>query len=121
MDREEAKSDTKSRHSADFTLTTYTVLLFRIGLEDDYKSDREEAKSDTESSHSEEEDDQVFDKLENSKPAETPYVENKIEELGQVHVLRKQPMKYTGMFKVVKNENFQKKIFGIFFFFCSKT
>ena len=59
-------------------------ITFLSGLEDDYRSDREEAKSDTESSHSEEEEDQVFDKLEHSKPAETPYTENRVEELGQV-------------------------------------
>lgn len=53
------------------------------GLDEDYKSDREELKTDTESSHSEEEDDQVFDKMEHSRPEETPYSENKTEELGQ--------------------------------------
>ena len=37
-----------------------------------------------ESSHSGEEDDQVFDKLEHSRPEETTYSENKVEELGQV-------------------------------------
>ena len=45
-------------------------------------------KTDTESSHSEEEDDQVFDKLEHSRPEETRYSENKIEELGQVYQFR---------------------------------
>ena len=44
-------------------------------------------KSDTESSHSEEEDDQVFDRLEHSRPEETAFIENKVEELGQVDKL----------------------------------
>ena len=66
-----------------YTEISQICLTFLSGL-DDYKSDREEAKSDTESSHSEEEEDQVFDKLEHSKPAETPYTENRVEELGQV-------------------------------------
>ena len=62
----------------------YTGFTVNAGLDEDYKSDREEIKTDTESSHSEEEDDQVFDKLEHARPEETPYSENKIEELGQV-------------------------------------
>ena len=62
----------------------YMGFTVNAGLDEDYKSDREEIKTDTESSHSEEEDDQVFDKLEHARPEETPYSENKIEELGQV-------------------------------------
>lgn len=56
------------------------------GLEDDYKSEREEGGSD--SSQSDEEDDRVFDEVVKSqtcsRPAETPYVVNTVEELGQV-------------------------------------
>ena len=63
------------------------TLLTTLGLDEDYKSDREEVKSDTESSHSEEEDDQVFDRLEHSRPEETAFTENKVEELGQVDKL----------------------------------
>ncbi|WAR01982.1 OSBL8-like protein, partial [Mya arenaria] len=54
------------------------------GLEDDYKSDRDDA---SESSVSEEEDDRVFDEVvrgqTSGKPAETPYVVNMVEEMGQ--------------------------------------
>ena len=50
------------------------------GLDEDNKTDREEAATD--SSQSEDEDDRVFNVV--SKPEETPYVMNSVEELGQV-------------------------------------
>lgn len=56
------------------------------GLEEDYKSEREEGGSD--STQSDEEDDRVFDEIvksqTSSRPAETPYIMNAVEELGAV-------------------------------------
>ena len=89
------------------------------GLDEDYKSDREEIKTDTESSHSEEEDDQVFDKLEHARPEETPYSENKIEELGQVWLdsWRLRPNKKMPVFRVIHpylNLLMKHRIFQVF-------
>lgn len=57
-----------------------------LGLEEDYKSEREDGGSD--SSQSDDEEDRVFDEVvksqTSSRPAETPYVVNSSEELGQV-------------------------------------
>ena len=61
-------------------LLNQNAFLLSVGLDEDYKTDREEAVSD--STQSEEEDDRVF--VENTKPSETPYIVNTVEELGQV-------------------------------------
>ena len=55
------------------------TLLF-LGLDEDCKTDRDEIVTD--SSQSDEEDDHIVEDL--SKPSETPYLVNQVEELGQV-------------------------------------
>lgn len=56
-------------------------MIWLLGLDEDSKTDREELKTDTET-ESEEEEVKVFD--DHGPPAETKYIENAKEELGQV-------------------------------------
>ena len=55
------------------------------GLEEDSKTDKEELKSESETDTDDEERDKVFNDA--CQPEETPYIENKNEELGQVRQL----------------------------------
>lgn len=57
-------------------------FVLGAGLDEDYKTDREENKSDSESSQSDYEDNKLFNN--NALPVETEFIEDRVEELGQV-------------------------------------
>ena len=67
-----------------FSSSLSSDLFLSSGLEDGERTDAEEKKSESEKTESEEEEDEDKEEFDDDlQPIETPYVENRTEELGQ--------------------------------------